>query len=259
MVQIRVPLFLALSIRSFLLVVAWVQSLRTVSCYNLPFFFYGRRPFLDCKPPDNLPSFSITSGVSFLWQEVILSFIPAVVNANYPNDVDATILTGFSHQWLNVVPGFIATALLLPAPGLPIGYLHATSESGTAFLLQYAPYYDTAFFHQDFANRGTITVGEGVSGALGITAAPQYAKPVFVITGQQDTVFCGSTGLQLSGPGNCGSGPSGVLAQTKSLYSNRKANYTYYALNDAGHCWEHGNFAQQGFYESHKWMYEQGF
>ena len=200
------------------------------------------------------PSFSFSQDAA-----VLTLGSRTVVNANYPNDVDATILTGFSYQWANVVPGFIATVDLLPVPGLPIGYLHANSESGAAFLLQYAPYYDTDFFHQDFLDRGTITVGEGVSGALGITVAPDYAKPVFVITGQHDTVFCGTTGLEVSGPGNCGSGLSGMLAQTKRLYPNPKANYTYYALHDSGHCWEHGNFAQLGFYESHKWMYEQGF
>lgn len=99
------------------------------------------------------------------------------MNANYPNEVDATILTGFSYQWVNVVPGFITTAELLPVPGLPIGYLHANSESSAAFLLQYAPYYDTDFFHQDFLDKGIITVGESVSGALGSLWHPIMPNP----------------------------------------------------------------------------------
>lgn len=184
------------------------------------------------------------------------------MNANYPDDVDATILTGFSKQWVNVVPGFVATALLLPAPGKPVGYLQATNEQGVAFLLFYSngmeKYYDINFIHQDYVNRGTITVGEGVTGAMGIVIAAEYTKPVLVVTGQKDTVFCGTTGLPASGPGDCGSGSSSILAKTNSLYP-ASSSYSYISVPNSGHCWEHGFYAQQGFNESHAWMAEQGF
>jgi hypothetical protein len=177
------------------------------------------------------------------------------VNAQYPNDVDATILTGFTEEWVNVVPGFAATALLLPAPNKPIGYLQATNPSGTAFLLFYAPYYDPVFIQQDYENRGTITVGEGVSGAIGIVQAPQYTKPIFVVNGDQDTVFCGTTGLEINGPGNCN---NGIMASTHSLYP-ASSSYSYYLLPNSGHCWQHGYYAQQGFNVSHAWMADHGF
>jgi hypothetical protein len=41
----------------------------------------------------------------------------------YLNDVDASILGGFSKSWLLAVPGFIADAALLPAPGQTLGCL----------------------------------------------------------------------------------------------------------------------------------------
>ena len=180
------------------------------------------------------------------------------MNAKYPTDVDATILTGFTEKWINVVPGFVATALLLPAPDKPVGYLQATNEQGVAFLLFYSPHYDPAFIHQDYLNRGTITVGEGVSGAIGIVTTTQYTKPVFVINGEQDTVFCGTTGLELTGAGNCGNEPDSIMAETKSLYP-ASSSYSYYILPNSGHCWEHGYYAQQGFNASHAWMAQHGF
>jgi hypothetical protein len=154
--------------------------------------------------------------------ESLGSIIANIENLNHPVDVDATILAGFSKSWVAAVPGFIVEAGLLPAAiveparygNLPVGYLEASSPQGVAFELFYGPgkYYDEAFIAADYKARGTITVGEGVTGALGIVTAPNYKAPVLVMTGQQDVIFCGSTGFEFSGVGNCGTATSGILA-----------------------------------------------
>ncbi|CZT43846.1 uncharacterized protein RSE6_03939 [Rhynchosporium secalis] len=194
------------------------------------------------------------------------SLMANVLNVQYPTDVNATILTGFSKQWVTVIPGFTITAGLLPTqlvqPGLslPLGYLQASSESGAEYLLFYGPpgvNYDPAFVHQDYLKRGTLTVGEAASSAL-IPTASRYTGSVFVMTGQQDVVFCGSFGFQGGGPGNCGTGAFSILAQTQTLYP-RASNYSYYAVPNSGHCWEHQYSAQGGFEVAHDYLASRAF
>ncbi|EKD19781.1 ctr copper transporter family protein [Drepanopeziza brunnea f. sp. 'multigermtubi' MB_m1] len=196
------------------------------------------------------------------------SLMANVLNVQYPSDVDATILTGFSKTWINVIPGFTLTAGLLPAQlvqpstygPLTVGYLLPTSEPGVEYLLFYGPpgtNYDPEFIHQDYLNRGTLTLGEAVSSAL-IPTASRYKGSVFVMTGQQDVVFCGSLGFIGGGPGNCGNGSWSILAQTQALYP-QASNYTYYGLPNAGHCWEHQYVAQDGFARAHDWLAGRGY
>ncbi|KAI6712745.1 hypothetical protein JHW43_004712 [Diplocarpon mali] len=191
-----------------------------------------------------------------------------VLNVQYPDDVNATILTGFSKTWVNVIPGFTLTAGLIPAQlvqankygPLTQGYLLATSEAGVEYLLFYGPpgiNYDPVFIHQDYLNRGTLTLGEAASAAL-IPTASRYKGSLFVITGQEDAVFCGSLGFIGSGPGNCGNGAWSMLAQTQTLYPHA-SNYSYYAVPNAGHCWEHQYSAQDGFAVAHNWLAGRGF
>jgi pimeloyl-ACP methyl ester carboxylesterase len=183
------------------------------------------------------------------------SIIGNILNINHPDDVDATILGGFSREWLPAVPGFIATARLLPANSLPVGYLQATSRTGVAYLLFFGPgvFYDTAFINRDYDNRGTVTVGEGASGAVGIGVAPYYRKPVLVISGEQDVLFCGTTALD-GKPGNC---RSGILEKTRALYP--AGDYSWFVVPNAGHCWHHQYSAFEGFKYSHDWLASRGF
>lgn len=135
------------------------------------------------------------------------------------------------HHALLTCSGFTVTAGLLPAFGvdpakygnLDPSYLKATIQSGVEFLLFYGPniYYNRTFILQDYANRGTITLGEAASGAL-VPTAPQYTKPVLVIDGEQDVVFCGFLGLELLGTGNCGAGPTSKPALTSIIYPAAK-------------------------------------
>lgn len=183
------------------------------------------------------------------------SIVGNVLNTLHPDAFDAMILGGFSKSWLTAVPGFIAQARLLPAPGFPAGYLQATSRAGVAYLLFYGPgtYYDPALIAQDYSNRGTVSVGEGASGSTGIGIAADYSNPVLVINGEQDVLFCGTTALD-GKPGDC---RNGIMDQTRALYP--LADYSWWLLPNAGHCWHHQYGALSGFDYAHSWLARKGF
>lgn len=124
-------------------------------------------------------------------------------------------------------------------------------------MLFYGPYehYDPNFIALDYAARGTITIGEAITGALGISVAEEYTGSVLVLTGNQDVVFCGSFDLPIDGPGNCDA--SGILADTGKLYP--RAEYSWFSMDNSGHCWQHQYTAQFGFNYAHDWLAAQGF
>lgn len=197
------------------------------------------------------------------------SVITQLLSVNHPTDADAIILTGYSRYIINFLPGIFVTGGLLPAKvvqpekygNLAVGYLEASSFPGIEYLFWYDPYangtyYDPAFPAYDYALRGPITVGEGASGAVA-AATSSFQGPVFVITGQQDTLFCGTTALPIDGPGQCVGGPLNYLAGTGALYPNAK--YDWYAVPNANHCWQFHYSAQLGFQVTHDWLASQKF
>jgi pimeloyl-ACP methyl ester carboxylesterase len=198
------------------------------------------------------------------------SIITQLLSVTYPNDANAIILTGYSKYIINFMPGIFATGTLLPAAAvdpakygyLPVGYLEADSFSGIEYLFWYDPYkngtyYDPAFPAYDYALRQAITVGEGASGAVAATTAYGFTGDVLTITGQQDTLFCGTTALPIDGPGQCVGGPVNYLAGTADLYPN--AQYWWWNVPNAGHCWHFHYSAQQGFAVTHDWLADRGF
>lgn len=97
------------------------------------------------------------------------SLIGNGVNVKHPNDVDVTVLTGFS-KTTTAFPGVLAGAVPAPADTVniakygtrPVGYLEATSESGMQFSFFGLPgSFDPALFTLDWSLRETLTVGEG--------------------------------------------------------------------------------------------------
>lgn len=191
------------------------------------------------------------------------SLVSNPLTAKYPNDADAVVLTGFSKT-------LTATQILLfglaPADivdptrygGLNPGYLEVSSEPGFDTAFYWPGDYDTAFAHYDFLNRGTIPLGEGITILVSTTVATAYTKPVYVISGEHDEIFC----YQLVGSPSCDAtllAPS-ILQTTNTLYPNVPASkYGWFSVPDAGHDWQfhlnngvglaavHGFLATQGF------------
>jgi pimeloyl-ACP methyl ester carboxylesterase len=192
------------------------------------------------------------------------SLIGNLVNTKYPDIVDATILTGWSNDF--VVPGIpVALGLVtLPAQlveparfsNLPVGYLEVSSESGDIHAFFEQGKYDPRIQALDWARRGTLTLGEILTFPFAIASATGYNAPVFVVTAQQDTIFCNPTAGLL--PPDCGTGPGNMLAQSADLYPAASV-YEWYVVPNAGHCWQLHYTAQDGFNASHVWLEQQGF
>lgn len=92
-----------------------------------------------------------------------------VLHAKYPNDADASILTGWSStvdlSILNTVffPGSAPAALLDPVKwgSLDLNYLAFNSTSAFQTLFYHIGAYDPALFNLDYAASGTLALGEG--------------------------------------------------------------------------------------------------
>ena len=139
-----------------------------------------------------------------------------------------------------------------------LGYLIANSLAGIEYFLFFGPgqYYDPSFIALDYTARGTITIGEAITGALGKSVAEEYTGSVLVLTGNRDVVFCGTLYLPIEGPGNCNG--SGILEETRTLYP-RARPYSWFSLDNSGHCWQHHYTAQTGFKYAYDWLAQQGF
>lgn len=192
------------------------------------------------------------------------SLIGNLFNNRYPTAVDATILTGWSNSLILTIVPVAAVFLLLPASiaeparfgGLDLCYLEATLEAGEAPAFFLEGGYDPKMQALDYAQRGLVTCGEMVSLFFSVAETPEYTAPVLVVTGEEDDIFCNPLINIL--PANCGSGPTSILAQAKALYPAASV-YDWYAVPEAGHCWNLHYTAQKGFNASHTWLTDQGF
>ncbi|CAJ0550196.1 Ff.00g101260.m01.CDS01 [Fusarium sp. VM40] len=191
------------------------------------------------------------------------------LNAKYPSDIDATILTGFTNAINEPVLSEVTTTDFSPAAqvnaekfgNLDPGYIAINNETTFTQLFYYPGGFDTALAALDYSLRGTVTTGEIISISLGPVIAPGYTRPVFVITGQHDGIFC-----DLANPDppvnvtfatfDCGPHKTGLLAQTKALYP--AAKFKWYAPPSAGHCWHFHREAYATFSIAHKWLATQG-
>lgn len=191
-------------------------------------------------------------------------------SVDFPNVADCIILTGYSKYILNILAGIFITAGLLPAQivspdkfgNLPLGYLEPSSYSGILYLFWYDPYnngtyYNPAFPVYDYPLRQALSVGEGATIAVPL-AQSSMTGDVFVITGQQDTLLCGTTAMQGDGPGQCVGGPFNYLSTTSTLYPNAR-NYEWFNVPNSGHCWQFHFNAQLGFEVTHNWLASRGY
>lgn len=159
--------------------------------------------------------------------------------ALFPTDAPTAILTGYSKDGLQSLPGIFAVA---PAPAslaipsrfaaLPAGYLTTTSSDGRRGAFYGGTpnvVYDTNIFTLDNDRRDTVTLGQFLSNYLdGATVAPDYRGRVLVLTGEEDYAFCGP-GSPTLGPARCGES----LPGTVTLFP--AAEYSWYSVANTGH------------------------
>ncbi|KAF2757971.1 hypothetical protein EJ05DRAFT_476259 [Pseudovirgaria hyperparasitica] len=173
----------------------------------------------------------------------------------YPNDADAYVLTGFSPVLVNGLPAILGIGLTPASAGLHVGYVKIGFEAGQRFMF-YHGQYSTSLQHADFLRGGTLALGEAATGLLGQLPVPAYTGAVFVLNGNEDTVFCQllPVGSLLGMMGHCDAGPSqGVQA----LYPNARA-FSLFDVQNTGHCLNMHHTAQQGYEKVHKFLEAQG-
>jgi len=136
------------------------------------------------------------------------------------------ILTGFSKSLTAAVPELLTNFLLEPVASVDltqhalVHYFLDMSRRLMRLVLRFCfsttlpGGHDPTSADYDYSIRGTMTISEVATGTESIATTGAYTRPILVVTGQEDNLSCNLTGLQAT-PGNCGSGSTGLLAQTR--------------------------------------------
>lgn len=192
------------------------------------------------------------------------------LNSQHPNDVNATILTGYTSTFLTSGASAIIQAGFAPADiaepsryaNLPVGYLSINNQAGFNNLFYNPGAYDPPVAQYDYVNRGTASVAELLTIFAGVDQANAYTAPVYIMTAAHDNIFCNVLGFSIPGlPGLVGCAPNSIanlVANTASLYPHA-SSFGYYILPTAGHCWHLHYDGLAGFQDAHNWMALRGF
>jgi len=160
------------------------------------------------------------------------SDITNAITAQYPEDVDAAVLTGFSVDSKGMIPFLSGLDLVLANEAqplrfgaLPNGYLITESQAGNQFSFFRFPGFAQELLEAGTAAGETFTIGEFFTQSAIMTPTPGFTGPIDVVNGENDLPFC---------DGNCviGDKPAAVKA---ALYPNAAASSMSYIAKDAGH------------------------
>jgi pimeloyl-ACP methyl ester carboxylesterase len=154
------------------------------------------------------------------------SEITEAITAQYPNDIAAAILTGFTPSVAGI-PSFISSLDLQIASendptefgDLNNGYIVTANAIGNQFAFLKYPGFPAANLVEAEATKKALTFGELFSQTGTVQNATKYTGVVDVVNGDSDWPFC---------MGNC-SFPTDLSAVVKSLYPAAKAFETYLA------------------------------
>ncbi|KAH7165194.1 Alpha/Beta hydrolase protein, partial [Dactylonectria macrodidyma] len=192
------------------------------------------------------------------------SIIGNYVAASFPKTIDSLVLTGYGREielggaaLMQPIPAARFAALSLPTSspqyaalsGLANGYLVTSSKSGRGQALYgVAGTYDKSVLDVDWAQMTTFTVGELLT--MSPVVARKFTRPVLVVTGEQDTVFCFDNS---TGGGACGQGPTTLPARATELFP-RASNFSYFIPANLGHDVNLHYRAAVVFEHTHDWL-----
>ena len=125
------------------------------------------------------------------------SIITQALTVQYPDLLDAAILTGFSVN-SSGMPIFLQGLNLAVAnqnqPSRFADLNNAFLVSGTAISNQIgffrAPEFDPAILYKSEATKGTVTLGELLTTSVVTAVASNYTRPIAVVNGDNDLPFC---------------------------------------------------------------------
>ncbi|WP_300016917.1 alpha/beta hydrolase [Pseudonocardia sp.] len=181
----------------------------------------------------------------------------SMIEASRFRDVDAVLLTGFSHRVNNRTPVAIETSLYptlldpqFAGELLDPGY--ATPRPGTHRSLFYAPGddVDPRIIERDAATKGTVTQSELANFPL-IEAIPlDIDVPVFIINGDRDGIFCNQ---QLIDLGTDCSSAERVVEQERPFFP-KAPSVEAYVVEGPGHDLNAFFQAPEAFEVSMDWL-----
>jgi pimeloyl-ACP methyl ester carboxylesterase len=181
------------------------------------------------------------------------SLIGSVSARRHPADSDTFVLTGWS---TDAVGGLVRLLPAVPFPaalakpkefaGLPLGYLVFTVKEAVRRVFFGADgTFDPALQERDWRRRNTCTLGELLTAFNGVTPVAEYDRPVHVVIGDSDALFCPNEQCK-PGPENT---PGGGVHSFPS-----SSNYTYTVIPDTGHILNLHYSAQDTFRAAHEFM-----
>lgn len=168
---------------------------------------------------------------------------------SHPDAVDAAILTGLATS--SNPEAFNLTLELRNKPArdfvprfahLPQGYLVNTVAQVRETLF-YSNAYDHSIPAKDFKTRGTLAVGEILD--FPSFAVPEYIAPLFVLTGNNDKLFCSPDPKD-----DCRAGLQGV----RPTYFPNSSNFDYFSVPLTGHDLDFHFSAPVAFLKAHEWL-----
>ncbi|KAF9736726.1 hypothetical protein PMIN06_003543 [Paraphaeosphaeria minitans] len=160
------------------------------------------------------------------------SIITQAVTSQYPEAIDAAILTGFSTNSTGTVPFNLAYSQAIASQNQPYrfgalnnGYLVDGGAIANEICFFRAPGFDPEILSLAEATKSTVTLGELFSISAVTKPAANWTKPVAVVNGNEDLAFCF---------GNCSAPVNKAEAVFPVLYPQAKTTGAYLAKN-TGH------------------------
>ncbi|KAF4632044.1 hypothetical protein G7Y89_g6085 [Cudoniella acicularis] len=156
------------------------------------------------------------------------------ITAQYPKDLDAAVLTGFSVETTGI-SSFFSSLDLVPAntktpsrfSTLPNGYLITNSLAGNQFAFFRFPDFCPDVLSAANTASQTFTIGELFTNSFFVSPAPLFTGPIDVVIGENDLPFCQSNCLV---PGNQAEVVRGALYPNANV-----AGSQVFVLEGAGH------------------------
>jgi len=155
------------------------------------------------------------------------------VTAQYPSDLDAVVLTGFSVDVAGQSNFFSSLNLAIARenqrhrfPSLPNGYWITATQVGNQFAFFRAPFFDPNVLVAATNVKQTLSVGELFTNTQFVSPAPEFTGPINVVDGEFDLPFCQS---------DCLVPTNKAEAVRAALYPNAGEGSAYYIAQGAGH------------------------
>jgi pimeloyl-ACP methyl ester carboxylesterase len=161
------------------------------------------------------------------------SILTTGLASQYPADIDAAILTGFSVDFAGFPVFFAGLDLVIANQQNPLrfgtlanGYIVSQSKASNQFAFFRYPNFDPAVLDAVERAKQTLSIGEFFTNALVIAPATSFAGPIDVVLGENDLPFCQS---------NCLNGGSRAAEVKGALFPAASAASDIYTLKGAGH------------------------